>query len=125
MAVSHGEIAFINELAEQPQTWLGKTVRVVGTLRDYDVATDTARLEHQGQLTVDTRLLGDFSYPIGSTLLVIGDMDQSSSTSDEGPEGTVSVPLTLRARIARAMDGLDMGLYRSTVDIKRKFEAQW
>ncbi|KAJ1966379.1 hypothetical protein IWQ62_002438 [Dispira parvispora] len=120
MAVSHGEIAFISELAEQPQTWLGKTIRVVGTLRDYDVATDTARLEHQGQLTVDTRLLGDFGYPIGSTLLVIGEVDQSCSTDSGG-----AVPLTLRARIARAMDGLDMGLYRSTVDIKRKFEAQW
>jgi hypothetical protein len=106
-----GQIKFINEVADDP-TLVGQSFRLIGTLNHIDATENRAQIEHRGRLLdVDTTLLGQFPFHIGSLFQFIGEMNY-----DE-----FSKKLVLKARVGRNIDGLDMGLYEQALKIRREF----
>ncbi|KAJ1917060.1 hypothetical protein IWQ60_007902 [Tieghemiomyces parasiticus] len=128
MSNSHAAIALVRDIAQTPAEWFGRQARVVGVLNDYIVADDLAVVEDTDGLLVDTKLLGDFGYHLGSTLMLIGEVEklEDSSLLPETlrPHHSVAIPV-LRARIIRCVDGIDLALYKTALEIRRDFEKTW
>ncbi|KAJ1980669.1 hypothetical protein H4R35_001038 [Dimargaris xerosporica] len=126
MAPLHGVIALVGEIASSPSEWIGRSVRVVGILKHYDASTDLAIIEQGGRMAVDTRLLGPFAYPLQSAVMFIGEVEAAQHEQSHPELQSLTLPLPiLRARIARCVDGLDLHLYKSAIQIKRTFEQRW
>ncbi|RUO96103.1 hypothetical protein BC936DRAFT_142621 [Jimgerdemannia flammicorona] len=88
--IPHGIIYFLPEIARDPPSIVGRSVRVNGThipfspflpppppsLVSYDVHTNRAVIEHEGaRLLVDTSLLGTFPHRIRSLFQWIGEVE--------------------------------------------------
>ncbi|KAJ1990865.1 hypothetical protein H4R33_001570 [Dimargaris cristalligena] len=89
---------------------------------------DIAVVEQVSRLIIDTKLLGNFGYHLGSTLMLIGDVEEledKSNLPDMLRQSSQKCTPIVRARIARCADGLDLSLYQTALDIRRDFEKQW
>ncbi|RUS22041.1 telomere-capping, CST complex subunit-domain-containing protein [Endogone sp. FLAS-F59071] len=114
--IPHGVVYFLSEITADSQHMIGRSVRVNGTLLEYDAHANRAVIEHEGaRLLVDTSLLGVFPHRERSLFQWIGEI----SVSDEH---TAAAPLILRARVVRNIDGLDLRLYEQAVRLRRRFE---
>ena len=67
-------------------------------------------LSHQA-LEVDTTLLGQFPFQVGSLFQFIGEMRTEQETKK----------LCMAARVGRNVDGLDLGMYEQALKIRRDF----
>jgi len=111
--VSYGVVL---HLAELPTTGpASRSVRVLGTLTELDVATGTARVEHQGVcLDLDLRHIDGINWRLGELFQLLGELDV-----DEGGARR------LRVRIARHMgNALNHELFQRALDAKRLLESQ-
>ena len=91
----------------------GTSVRVTGRLVEFDIATASALIEHQGEeLSIDVSALGGSRMRQGELLQFIGE-------AFPGRHGK-SQPY-VRARIVRNVDNLDMQTYEKAVLATRAF----
>ncbi|KAJ2451833.1 hypothetical protein EV183_003361 [Coemansia sp. RSA 2336] len=126
MDLEPGRPAFLEELVQAPSQHVGKTVRVTGTLHSYNPTTDRAELvDGQYLLIIDTQLLGIQQYHNGQTYQLIGTIASTSENEVAQPEhlfddAQFSLEIVLRARVLKLADGLDMAVYRKSVDALRQ-----
>ncbi|KAJ2003516.1 hypothetical protein H4R26_003029 [Coemansia thaxteri] len=127
MELETGTPVFNDELVAQPLQFIGKTVRVTGTLHSYCPVTDRATLiEGQGLVLVDTKLLGVHQYHLGQTYQLIGMVAATQEASEDPPKDLLedvrcSPDIVLQARVVREVDGLDMAVYKKSVVLLRAF----
>ncbi|EKX51656.1 hypothetical protein GUITHDRAFT_134546 [Guillardia theta CCMP2712] len=105
----HGAIRYIEEILQDPST---KSVRTFGFLSHVSGNTFTAEFRDR-RLQVDASLLGEqLVIKDGSLYMMIGEVE----TSEDRP--------TLRVRVARNVDGMDLNLFDAALSVRRKFEAE-
>ncbi|KAJ2900564.1 hypothetical protein IWW38_000441 [Coemansia aciculifera] len=128
MELEPGTPVFLEELVARPPHFIGRTVRVTGTLHSYSPKTDRASLvDGQSLILVDTKLLGVHQYHIGQTYQLIGvvvasaQMDGEETPKDLLEDVRYSLDIVLQARVVREVDGLDMAIYRKSVVMLRAF----
>ncbi|GAB5591957.1 hypothetical protein Unana1_06857 [Umbelopsis nana] len=116
MAVPPGELVMLQELANNPAAFRGKSIRATGMLMAYNPDTNLAVLEHKGNtLNVATHLLDPFPYKHKDLLQCIGEVDLDQESKQ----------LLLCARVARKVDGLDLDLYQKTIELRRKYQETY
>ncbi|KAI9143193.1 telomere-capping, CST complex subunit-domain-containing protein [Paraphysoderma sedebokerense] len=126
-SIRPGQIVFFPELSKSTQLYHSRSVRVIGTLEEYDVNTNLAVLENKGiRVILDTTLLGVFDHRLKSLFMVIGELGQPTSPlAPHLPNLLNIIPdLILQARVIRCVDGLDQELYERSVQLMRKFEKE-
>lgn len=113
-----GQIKHIEEILATKDL-NGQSVRVLGKVVEFDIPSNRVVLEsphgRTHRLTVDTRLLEAIPLATHSLFQVIGELRRQ----EDQPGGYV-----LEARVARNVDGLDIGLYDEALRLKRQFEAK-
>ncbi|KAL6058395.1 hypothetical protein QOT17_014882 [Balamuthia mandrillaris] len=118
----HGQIMHIQEIVEHqqreesgtttPNSLHNHSVRVMGTVVEFDVGRNRATLEYNGYtLPVDTSLLSQIPFHTGSLYQLIGELQNAP-------------PYTLQVRVVRNVDGLDTRLYEETLKLRRQFEQE-
>ncbi|KAM3576199.1 hypothetical protein VYU27_001907 [Nannochloropsis oceanica] len=124
MSIQHGEIFFLHELGSlplPPQEKYERSVRVVG--RCIKINTQQRRIVLQDRastLTVDIELISDQYFVMDGLYQVIGELREGSEREGEEVGGN-GRRLLLRARVARAVDGMDISLYEQSVRLRRAF----
>jgi len=99
----------------------GDSVRVLGKLKEYDLQTNTALLEHNNwYIKVDTTFLENFPCKINSLFQFIGEIinKEISTTYQMNEVNNVAI----KARVGRNIDGMDVSLYEKALAIRRNFE---
>jgi hypothetical protein len=125
MSIQHGEIFFLHELGSLPlprQQKHERSVRVVG--RCIKVNTQQRRIVLQDRaatLAVDIELISDQSFAMDGLYQVIGELREENEREGEEVGGGNGRRLLLRARVARAVDGMDVSLYEQSVRLRRAF----
>ena len=115
-----GRVVFIEEIGMSEYAKLGASVRVTGRVKSYDVASGIVFIEdreRQLQVEVSSRLPSLFNVPIGSLAQFIGELEVPKGGGGGGG-------LLLHARICRNVDGLNLELYRKSVDLLRNHIGQ-
>jgi hypothetical protein len=98
---------FLSELGPESA---GRSVRVVGRLRDYDGAKDMGVLEDRGaRVVINTRLVVDVPLRDGAMVMCIGEIERNNNEN------------VLLVRVARLVDGLDVALYTKAIEVARGF----
>ncbi|KAJ1663049.1 hypothetical protein IW140_005792 [Coemansia sp. RSA 1813] len=121
MDIESGKPVFVEELVERSSEHVGHTVRVTGTLHSYSPTTDRAALaDGQFLVLIDTQLLGVMQYHLGQTYQFIGTVSAVEAAQETAPDdlfddARYSLATVLRARVARAVEDLDMAVYRKSV----------
>ncbi|CAE5960399.1 unnamed protein product [Arabidopsis arenosa] len=88
------------------------SLRVTGMLRVYSVETAIGVIEDAGKsLKINTQNLRDVSFRVGSIYQFIGELHIEQPNNEA----------ILQARTGRNVDGIDMNLYRKTVELLRQF----
>ncbi|KAJ1725052.1 hypothetical protein LPJ53_000701 [Coemansia erecta] len=120
--VVSGRPVFASEICtdaeqQQQQQLAGQTVRLTGTLLWYDPRAEQALVaDGSDGVLVDTRLLGVGRFAAGQTYQVIGRIDRADRPAQQDAvDVRWSGRVVLRARVARAVDGLDVEAYRRAV----------
>uniref|UniRef100_A0A061SGW8 Uncharacterized protein n=1 Tax=Tetraselmis sp. GSL018 TaxID=582737 RepID=A0A061SGW8_9CHLO len=107
-------VVHLEEVLDSPGTYSGKSVRVLGLLKDVDVHAFEATLENHGEvLRIGTEMLLGTFLERGSWYQIIGEVDCSSV---EGP--------VLVARVARNVNGIDPQLFDEALQLRRRFLEQ-
>ncbi|KAI9208518.1 telomere-capping, CST complex subunit-domain-containing protein [Polychytrium aggregatum] len=109
------QIVHIDEIAQRLDELAGQSVRVVGRISKIDPMSNLLVLERRtATLTVRTDLVGDAA-PLRERMLiqVIGNLEM-------GTHCTAHVD----AKIIRNVDGLDLDLWESAVEMRRRFLMQ-
>jgi hypothetical protein len=119
--LAHGQIRSMKEVHDNLAAMHGTSVRVMGVLRSFDPDTSTAVVEADGlRLVVDLSLVpGGDPHRVGSSYQYIGELEVGTQSESKSK----SAPPTLRARVARNVDGLDQEVYRRALQVRRKFLA--
>ncbi|CAH8353225.1 unnamed protein product [Eruca vesicaria subsp. sativa] len=87
------------------------SLRVTGLLRAYSVETDIGVIEDGDKsLKINTQYLRDVSFRVGSLYQFIGELHIEPNNE-----------AILQARTGRNVDGVDMNLYRKTIELLRQF----
>lgn len=88
-----------------------RSLRVTGLLKGYSVETGIGVIEDGDKsLKINTQHLRDISFRVGSVYQFIGDLHIEPNNE-----------AILQARTGRNVDGIDMNLYRKTVELLRQF----
>lgn len=152
MQLRSGRIVFLNEIADDPASFVGSSVRVLGKLVSFDAADIRAVIEHKKcRLQVNmldqfvwkrvlgtqvaTQLLDGFSFKANAMFQFIGELEAVSSEREGKADACCEAKgsasgvrtisnLVLTARVSRSVEGLDMKLYEEAVKLRRVFEAQ-
>ncbi|XP_020585979.1 CST complex subunit TEN1 [Phalaenopsis equestris] len=91
----------------------GQSVRVTGKLESYNVESAMAVIVDGGaSLLIDTQNLRDICFRTNSIYQFIGEL----LIPQDGQ-------VTLKARVGRNVDGIDLNLYHQSIQLRRKFEA--
>ena len=129
-SIEHGETFFLPELPHlvttmtknktnnQPQAI--RSVRVVGRCVDVNAQQQRMTLAHQGaQVAVDITLVADQHFAMDGLYQIIGEL----MVAQQAQAGAVGEQedFVVRARVARAVDGMDMSLYEQSVRLRRAF----
>ena len=126
MAVHHGRVLHLSEVATLTRAAAGDStsVRVVGTLVEFDLTTGGAVIQHcEARLAVDASLLSGVSYQLGVLLECIGEL-YWPDVAEDSPDDSLPAKPILRARIARDASGRNMALYERAMGSLREFCAQ-
>ncbi|CAH2046882.1 unnamed protein product [Thlaspi arvense] len=87
------------------------SLRVTGTLKGYSIETAIGVIEDGDKsLRIDTQHLRDVSFRVGSIYQFIGELHIDPNNE-----------AILQPRTGRNVDGIDMNLYRKTIELLRKF----
>ncbi|KAL1188082.1 CST complex subunit TEN1 [Cardamine amara subsp. amara] len=87
------------------------SLRVTGMLRGYSNETALCVIEDGNKsLKINTQNLSDLSFKIGSIYQFIGELHIEPNNE-----------AILQARTGRNVDGIDMNLYRKTIELLRQF----
>ncbi|ESQ29739.1 hypothetical protein EUTSA_v10023757mg [Eutrema salsugineum] len=87
------------------------SLRVTGMLRGYSVETAIGVIEDGGKsLKINAQHLRDLSLRVGSIYQFIGEIHIQPNNE-----------AILQARTGRNVDGIDMNLYRKTIELLRQF----
>ncbi|KAJ8657681.1 hypothetical protein O0I10_006496 [Lichtheimia ornata] len=115
MQIPSGQLVLrLTEIRDDPQAFANKSVRLKGILKTFDPGANFATIEYDDyQLEIDTALLDPFSFPIGTMIEFIGELQSNEAK------------LILRPRVARSMDTLDLELYEKAAQYKRKYMEQF
>jgi hypothetical protein len=120
MTERSGEIVMLKELHLDPNV-ISKYVRVTGFTGAMDVERNIVRLEHEDYvLYVDTSEVPASSLTEQSLAQFIGEIraakEHAHLRDNVGPDD-----FYLKARVFRLVDGLDLDLYRQTVEARREY----
>ena len=117
--IRHGTIYALPDLAWRAEALHERSVRVMGTVSSYDPEARRARVTMaDASLWVDLRRASCADPPrVGSLFQYIGELDAARGA---GPDPDEPRPV-LRARVARCVDGLDVGVY----DIALRERNKW
>ncbi|KAJ1945334.1 hypothetical protein EC988_005778 [Linderina pennispora] len=129
MDLEPGKPVFLEDIVSQGRSLVGQTVRVTGTLHSFNATLDRAILiDNQHLLVIDTSMLGIIKYYFGQTYQFIGVVtpanppDECQLISDDlRDDSNYTLEVVVKARVARDVDGLDMGVYRKSVAALRAF----
>ncbi|KAL9237705.1 hypothetical protein vseg_012224 [Gypsophila vaccaria] len=112
--VTSGALINLEELKpSSPHFREGASLRVTGKLEDYSVESNVAVIaDGNATLKIDTRHV-KLRYRLGSIYQFIGEL-----SLDSGIE-----PI-LKARVGRNVDGMDLNLYRQTLELLKEFQAE-
>ncbi|KNA10064.1 hypothetical protein SOVF_147930 [Spinacia oleracea] len=112
--MSSGALLMLEELKpSSPHFQNGASLRVTGKLLDYKVETDVAIIiDGNATLKIDTQHL-KIRCRVGSIYQFIGELFFDSENQ----------PI-LKARIGRIVDGLDLNLYRQSLQLLKDFLAE-
>ena len=110
----------IDELFQDSKV-IGKYVRVTGHAGLVDVDNCVVKLEHNGHfLYVDTSEVPASSLQLQSLAQFIGEIRAANEhgylRGNVGPDD-----FYMKARVFRVVDGLDMELYRQTIETRREY----
>ena len=106
-----------NELVARGADFVNKPVRVVAQIKRFDPRTQRATVELKGaELTVNTQLLGAMLLEEKTLFQFTGEVEQ--------PTGAADNSVTLKARIATPMPGLDLILFEKALVIRREYLLQ-
>ncbi|CAG8741681.1 461_t:CDS:2 [Dentiscutata erythropus] len=136
----HGTSVFLHELEEDINSWIEKTIRVVGTQLSTETAIIEQYLNHsKHRLIVDTRSVEDTSRDCsGDMVELIGKLTWddipgpgvTSRYSQLPPEFQAKyiskqrVPV-IRAYIMRNAQGINMTLYQEVIKLRRQFDLDF
>ncbi|WMV09893.1 hypothetical protein MTR67_003278, partial [Solanum verrucosum] len=111
--IASGALVNLEELVPSSQHFKhGISLRVTGKLQDYDVETAVAVIvDRNASLKVDTQHL-NINLRIGSIFQFIGELLLEPDNE-----------AILKARVGRNMDGMDLNLYRQSLQLLRDFQA--
>jgi hypothetical protein len=102
--LAHGTIRTLLEVRDGGESAHGSSVRVMGVLESFD--PDASR----GVIAMDGALVpGADPHRVGSMYQYIGEVDMRGADR------------TLKARVARCVDGLDIEVYKRALQVRRKF----
>ncbi|KAJ3676116.1 hypothetical protein LUZ60_003528 [Juncus effusus] len=91
----------------------GQSLRVIGKLESFEIETGIVVISDGGfKLKIDMQHLRDFNFRTGSLYQFIGELKFGHDND-----------AMLEARIGRNVDGLDLNLYKQSLQIRRKIEA--
>ncbi|KAH6769641.1 telomere-capping [Perilla frutescens var. hirtella] len=112
--ISVGALVSLQELnPSSPNFKQGASFRVTGKLQEYDLETAVAVIvDGDASLKVNTQYLKLNLRP-GSLYQFIGELHIEPNNE-----------AILKARVGRNVDGLDMNLYRQTLQLLRQFQAE-
>lgn len=112
--VSYGALVTLEELRpSSPHFQNGTSIRVIGKLLEYTVETAIAVVaDGNATLKIDTQLV-KLNYRLGSIYQFIGELLLESDNE----------PL-LKARVGRNVDGIDLNLYRQSVQLLKEFQRE-
>ncbi|MCD7472280.1 hypothetical protein HAX54_013317 [Datura stramonium] len=111
--IASGALVNLEELVQSsPHFKHGISLRVIGKLQDYDVETAVAVIvDRNASLKVDTQHL-NINLRIGSIFQFIGELLLEPDHE-----------AILKARVGRNIDGMDLNLYRQSLQLLRDFQA--
>jgi hypothetical protein len=109
--LAHGTIRTLVEVRDGGESAHGSSVRVMGVLESFDPDASRGVIAMDGaSLAVDVSLVpGADPHRVGSMYQYIGEVDVRGADR------------TLRARVARCVDGLDVEVYKRALQVRRKF----
>ncbi|GAA0153464.1 hypothetical protein LIER_11695 [Lithospermum erythrorhizon] len=112
--IGHGELVILEELnPSSPHFKQGASLRVTGKLQEYTVESAIAVIvDGSATLRIDTQLMR-LNLRIGSIYQFIGELVIEPSSE-----------ATLKARVGRNVDGMDLNLYHQSILLLRKFQAE-
>ncbi|KAK9215642.1 hypothetical protein WN944_007647 [Citrus x changshan-huyou] len=113
-AIKSGALVNLTELHPSSQFYEeGASLRVTGKLQDYAVEAAMAIIaDGNAILKIDTQHLRDLSFRVGSIYQFIGELHIQADCE-----------AILQARVGRNVDGLDLNLYRQSLQLLRQFQA--
>jgi hypothetical protein len=126
MSLASAAVHHIHEVLADASLHRGASVRVIGTLAQYDPREQRATIQHGGHaLEVDTSLLGACdSFAQGRLFQFIGETETVAAPMSIGsPPPSLGV-LVLRARVYQDVDGMDMALFGRALAVRRVFLAE-
>ncbi|GLJ44329.1 hypothetical protein SUGI_0928200 [Cryptomeria japonica] len=114
-----GVLATIQELRpSSPLFTNGASLRITGRLQEFSVETAVAVIADEGAtFRIDTQNLRDINFRIGSLYQFIGEL---FIQPDLPPDQAI-----LQARVGRNVDGMDINLYRNSLELRRRFEEKY
>ncbi|KAM7278065.1 hypothetical protein ACFE04_005199 [Oxalis oulophora] len=112
-AIQSGALITLKHLnPSSPLFTEGASIRVTGKLQEYSVETAIATIADEGAiLMINTQHLRDLSFRVGSIYQFIGELHFQLDN--------VAI---LQARVGRNVDGIDLDLYRQSLQLLQKFQ---
>uniref|UniRef100_A0A5B7AEV1 CST complex subunit TEN1 n=1 Tax=Davidia involucrata TaxID=16924 RepID=A0A5B7AEV1_DAVIN len=112
-AISAGALVTLQELnSSSPHFKQGASLRVTGRLQDYSVEIAVAVIvDRSATLKIDTQHLS-LNLRVGSIYQFIGELQIQPNNE-----------VILKARVGRNVDGIDLNLYRQSLQLLREFQA--
>mmetsp|Transcript_8603 Transcript_8603/g.25855 ORF Transcript_8603/g.25855 Transcript_8603/m.25855 type:complete len:124 (+) Transcript_8603:127-498(+) len=114
--IQHGRHLLIHEMAQESMPQLvGKSVRVVGRLKNIDAESGRVTLEmHGAEVNVDVVQAGQIEMKTSRPMLMfIGELERDTKCRDAND-------VILRARVVSDVSTLDTDLYEQCVYIQRR-----
>ena len=132
MSLASAAVHHIHEVLADASLHRGASVRVIGTLAQYDPREQRATIRHGGHaLEVDTSLLGACdAFAQGRLFQFIGETTETAAAVVPKPIGgspplPLGVPVpVLRARVYQDVDGMDTALFGRALEVRRAFLAE-
>ncbi|XVF31426.1 hypothetical protein REPUB_Repub16aG0145100 [Reevesia pubescens] len=114
-AIKSGALVTLPELQPSSEFFTeGASLRVTGKLLEYSVETTIAVIADQSAtLNIDTQHLRELSFRVGSIFQFIGELHIQPNNE-----------AILQARTGRNVDGIDLDLYRQSLQLVRQFQAE-
>ena len=135
--VGAGKIVFLEEIENDGEAYVGKSLRVVGSIEKFDVRSKMVLLSQLcpskikkvflriNTSSLDPQAINSGGFRKGSLFMFIGELkSQIIEVKDKNTNSELKPEKVLMARVGRNSDGLDLHLYRKAVLARRAFLAE-